>query len=178
MQWFYMPSTPQKLANIIDIGYERLYAMAEPEFQWDREPERVSVTQIKFNYRYLIQHMTNIIEPAYCKVRDLYLRIGADNIGSRIVIALRRYKNEKGNWPESLDDVRDLMPAEIFVDPINDGCFVYKLTDDGFTLYSKGKNNIDEEGQRENEDECGPDDRLIWPQKSRHAEKVDENNEG
>jgi hypothetical protein len=35
------------------------------------------------------------------------------------------------------------------------------FTDDGFRLYSKGENNIDEDGKYGD----GADDRLIWPQK-------------
>jgi len=176
--WFLIPSTPEKLAEIVDASYKRYYIMAQPDYDWHKEPNKLSFTAIRFNYRFIVEMMAGMEEEAYSKVHDLYLRITGDNMAGQVLIALRRYKNEKGRWPEGLDDVRPLAPAEIFVDPVNNGCFVYKLTDDGFTLYSKGKNNIDEEGQRENEDECGPDDRLIWPQKSRHAEKVDENNEG
>ena len=75
------------------------------------------------------------------------------------MIGLRRYKNKNGHWPESLDDIKSLAPAEIFVDPVNDDSFVYKLTEENFTLYSKGKNNIDENGEYQD----GADDRLIWP---------------
>ena len=66
---------------------------------------------------------------------------------------------------------------EIFVDPINNSSFVYKLTDDGFKLYSKGKNNIDENGEFKR---SGPDDWPIWPppSKKRMAEgaNTDANN--
>jgi hypothetical protein len=91
----------------------------------------------------------------------------ADKRGCQIIIALRRYKNKTGRWPESLDDVKDLASTEIFVDPINNSSFVYKLTDDNFTLYSKGKNNIDENGEYQD----GADDRLIWPPRSRKTQE-------
>jgi hypothetical protein len=64
-----------------------------------------------------------------------------------LTIALRRYKNKTGHWPDSLDEVKPLAAEEIFVDPMNGDSFVYKLTDENFRLYSKGKNNIDEDGQ-------------------------------
>ena len=83
------------------------------------------------------------------------------------MIALRRYKNKNGHWPESLDDMKSLAPKEIFVDPINGDSFVYKLTEENFTLYSKGKNNIDENGEYQD----GADDRLIWPRKSRKSKE-------
>jgi hypothetical protein len=43
--------------------------------------------------------------------------------------------------------VSEYVPAEAFIDLINNGSFVYKLTDENFTLYSQGKNGIDEGGR-------------------------------
>ncbi|MBW8039072.1 MAG: hypothetical protein FVQ85_03635 [Planctomycetes bacterium] len=87
--------------------------------------------------------------------------------GNRILIALRRYRNKSGRWPESLDIIQSSLQAEIFVDPFNNGSFVYKLTSDSFKLYSKGKNNIDEDEYE--------DDWTIWPPVSRKTknEKAD-----
>lgn len=96
------------------------------------------------------------------------------------MIALRRYKNKTGHWPENLEQVESFAPAEIFIDPINGGSFVYKLAEENFTLYSKGKNNIDEAGEYETEwaaDYSGykvkEDDQLIWPPKSHKTKKED-----
>jgi hypothetical protein len=159
--WFYMPSTPQKAKEIIDAEYERLYVMAKPDYGWQKKAEKPT-KMLRLNYRYLVERLVGILGPAYYKIHDLYLRLIADKRGSRIIIALRRYKNKNDNWPESLNDVKPLAPAEIFVDPINSSSFVYKTTEENFTLYSKGKNNIDEDGK---------DDYLIWPMKSHKAEK-------
>lgn len=162
-----MPSTPQKASEIIDAGYERLYAMAEPDFDWQKEPKKPSLCSIKLNLRYTIELGPCIMEPAFRRIHDLYLRNVANKRGSQITIPLRRYKNKHGHWPESLDDVKPFAPEEIFVDPINSGSFVYKLTEENFTLYSKGKNNIDENGKYKD----GADDWLIWPPKSRKSQE-------
>jgi len=125
-----------------------------------------------------------MLEKPYYRIHDLYLRLAADRRGSQLLIALRRYKNEHGRWPENLDDVKHLAPAEIFVDPINNDSFVYKLTEENFTLYSKGKNNIDDGGRRSRnigtscalawvDEEC--DDWLIWPRARRTSEAQKEN---
>jgi hypothetical protein len=107
------------------------------------------------------------------KVRDmnrlLYVRTLASRRGTHILIALRRHRIEHGNWPDSLDTIRPRLAPEILVDPFNKGEFVYKRTDDGFTLYSKGRNNVDEDGQYESGSERGPDDWPIWPPRSRRA---------
>lgn len=156
--WFYMPSTLQKAGEIIDSEYERLYAMAEPDFDWQKKVERPTI-MLRLNYRYLVERLTEILEPAYYRIHDTYLRTISQQRGTRLTIALRRYKNKTGFWPVNLDDIKSMAPAEIFVDPINGGDFVYEITEENFRLYSKGKNNIDEDGWYKD----GADDWPIWP---------------
>jgi len=68
------------------------------------------------------------------RIREIYLRQIAIRRGNRILIALRRYRNKTGRWPETLEGIKDLVPEEILVDPINGGSFVYRLTEENFTL--------------------------------------------
>ena len=183
LEWFFMPSTPQKAAKIIDVSYDRYYAMAKPNFDWKKEPGEFPITSLfstraRYNYQYLVTLLANMAEGGYYRFHDLYLRAAADNKGGRLIIALRRYKNKTGRWPENLDDIEPTAPAEIFVDPLNNDSFIYKLTADGFTLYSKGKNNIDEEGQYNTEMapdytriKVKEDDELIWPPKGRKTKE-------
>lgn len=168
LAWFVMPSTPEKLAGIVDKEYERFYAMADPEYDWSKEPKEVSITSlfstsVRLNYNYLVKLMADMAEESFYRIHDLYVRTIAEQRGSRIIILLKRYKNKNGSWPKNLQDIPSA-PAEILVDPINNGSFVYKLTDDGFMLYSKGKNNVDEDGKYSSTwPESKPDDWLIWP---------------
>jgi hypothetical protein len=95
----------------------------------------------------------------YQIARDRHLRTLVIRRGIYIMVALRRYKNENGHWPQTLDHIKPRVTEEILTDPHTNGPFVYKLTDDGFILYSKGENNIDEGGQSK----FAPDDIAIWP---------------
>jgi hypothetical protein len=156
--WFYMPSTPQKAGEVIGECYEKFYAMANPNFDWQKEVGKPA-KMLQLNYRHLVERMTEIIGPAYDGVHDAYLRAISQQRDALLTIALRRYKNKTGHWPGSLDEVKSLAAEEIFVDPLNGGSFVYKLTDGNFELYSKGKNNIDENGKYKD----GADDWPIWP---------------
>jgi hypothetical protein len=181
--WFGMPSTPQKAGEIIDVAYEQYYAMAQPDFDWAREPQSlVSILEemgwrsMRFNFRYFAELMAEMSGEGFYRVHDLYLRMVADKRGSQILVALRRYKNANGRWPESLDEVQTFVPAETLVDPINGGLFVYRLTDDGFTLYSRGRNNIDDGGERD--DKAGTDDWIIWSKRRRSCEPKEENADG
>lgn len=151
LRWFFMPYTPQKAGAIIDAAYERFYATAKSDFNWAKDTGEFSITSAKFNYRHIIDMQLYILEPFYQHIHNTYLRTIAQQRGARLTIALRRYKNQNGNWPESLDEVRSLAAEEIFVDPTNGGPFIYKLTDKNFTLYSRGKYRD------------GFDDWPIWP---------------
>jgi hypothetical protein len=164
--WFYMPSTPERAFEIIDTIHDELLKMPEPHFVWGKGPMEVPVSRIGFNYSRMLEFKWRTGQN-YSRVHELYMRVTADRQAARIIIGLRRYKNEHGRWPGSLEDVKPFASAEIFVDPINDGDYVYKLTDENFTLYSKGKNGIDEEGVRraEKPDGTKTDDILFWPRK-------------
>ena len=176
-----MPSSPKKVSKNMDSGFQRLYAMAEPDFDWGGSPKEFSINpmKVKFNWIYLTRTiadmMASMLEESYYSVHDQYLRNIAEQRGARVIFALRRYKNKTGHWPETLDDIKDLIPDEILVDSINGGSFVYRLTEENFTLYSKGKNNIDEGGERDKE--SGADDWLIWPPRTRKSKKEKANAE-
>jgi len=186
--WLFVPRTPEKLSRIVNDGFEKLYIMTKPDFDWSKEPKEVpieSFVQFKFklDFRRITELMAQSNEKLYFGLHDNYLRNSVKQRGTLLIIALRRYKNTYSHWPENLEEVKSFAPAEIFVDPINGDSFVYKLTEDNFTLYSTGKNAIDEGGQYESkwdpntyEHMVEKDDRLIWPRRSRKIkeEKADD----
>lgn len=90
---------------------------------------------------------------------DLYLRLVASRRGVRLLVGLRRYHDAHGRWPEQLDDLRLLVPAQALIDPYTGQLFVYKTAESGFRLYVKGPNRIDENGSRTG----AADDWQIWP---------------
>lgn len=181
LSWFYMPPTPQAAAKIIDSRFEEYSKMASADFDWTKEPtENFTPPLLPTPFGFRFRHWIIDSGESYYKIHDLYLRFMADRNGARLLIALRRYKNKNGQWPENLDGIASLVPAETLVDPINNGSFVYKLTEENFTLYSKGKNNIDENGQRtgrkfdlKTKQFVGKekDDWLIWPPRSRKTKE-------
>ena len=89
------------------------------------------------------------------------LRVEATRRATPILIALRRYKEETGVWPETLEQIGPKLSEEILTDPQNDGLFVYKREGDSFIFYSKGPNGVDEHGSYSRP----ADDWPIWPMK-------------
>ncbi len=99
--------------------------------------------------------------------RQADLRCIATGRGIRTLIAMKRYRSTTGHWPTSLNEIKASLPEEVLTDPLNCGPFVYKPAADVFSLYSKGRNSIDENGQH---DPNGPDDWPIWPSRGRDPE--------
>ena len=184
-----MPRNPQKVSVVIDTAFEKLYPLTDPNYNWPKETSDswlsfrdTNWTKLKFDFEYLLKTMIIPETSAYTKMHDIYLRVESDRRASLLLVAIRRYKNQNDSWPKSLDDIKNLTAEENLIDPVNGSSYVYKITDEGFTLYSKGKNNIDEDGQRESGKFDfktgtfvgeGADDRLIWPRKI-HRKKIDE----
>ena len=112
-------------------------------------------------------------------ILNLNTRYKATKTGSILIIAIRRYKNKYDDWPQSLDDVKNLTAATNFIDPFNGGNYVYRLAGDNFILYSKGENGIDENGKEGwiSGTENRADDKLIWPNSRKELEKLTENKE-
>ncbi len=170
--WFIMPSTPEKAFEVIDTIHNELLNMPEPYFVWGEGPKEIPFSRIGLNYSRLLELKWRTGQE-YSSAHSLYLRVTAERQATQIMIALRRYKNEHNQWPESLEDIKSLAPSEIFVDPINGGDYVYRLTDENFTLYSRGKNGIDEDGVRNliydpnipKWPTTKEDDILFWPRK-------------
>ena len=170
LAWLGMPPTPQKAAEILDASFDRYDAMTEPDFDWAKQPQKFdlfftkgNLNRSRLNFRYLARFLVDMSEGTYFDLHDAYLRNLAMRRGSRVLIALKQYHNEHGTWPDDLDAIKPNASAAALIDPQNNGSFVYKLTGDGFTLYSKGKNNVDEDGQHQSGSEKGPDDWPIWP---------------
>jgi hypothetical protein len=91
--------------------------------------------------------------------------------GTVILIALRRFRDKTGRWPQSLEQIKGLVGQEILTDPVNNGSFAYKPTETGFTLYSTGPNKIDDGGVSGDD----KDDRPIWPPPYRMTKKEQSN---
>ena len=179
LHWFYIPSSPQKAAELVDTIYQNYYEIVKPDFDWSKEPRELPITaRFKFmlnRYR-TMELLPGVSEKPYYRIHEQHLRLSTIIKASQLIIALRRHKNKHSHWPESLDEVKPFASAEIFVDPINGSSFVYKLADDSFKLYSKGKNNIDEDGKRDQwgYKPTGADDWLIWPPRGRKPKTEEE----
>jgi hypothetical protein len=137
--WFFVPSTPQKVANIVDATYKKYYAMAEPNFGWNKKPSEVQ-PQFKLNYHFVIEMLTNMSGETYYVIHERYLAHLARRRGSRLLAAISQYKIENNTWPANLDTIKSLVPAEALIDPASGKQFEYENHGKRFSLYGETVN--------------------------------------
>ncbi len=119
-------------------------------------------------YRYALIH---ILAPALDRVAEIAFRGKALHEATLTVLALQRYRQEKGAYPASLDELKqagyiDALPA----DPYGSGPLVYGSTGEHFTLYSVGSDFKDDGGTPGTDRKGNPQmwdmktgDSVFWP---------------
>ncbi|MHC4660935.1 MAG: hypothetical protein ACYS8W_04540 [Planctomycetota bacterium] len=61
--------------------------------------------------------------------------------------AIRTFKAENGRLPESLDELKELVPEKLLVDPCSGNKLIYKKLGNDFLLYGTGTNGKDDGGE-------------------------------
>jgi hypothetical protein len=88
------------------------------------------------DFRYL---GTNLLLPACAKVGDASLRCRAQLLAAACLIACERFRQARGRWPESLEELpKDLLPGGVPLDPYDGKPMRFERHDDGVTVYSIG----------------------------------------
>ncbi len=97
------------------------------------------------NQRFFVIHL---LMPATERISEIYYRARMGHEATLTILALKRWRLEKGQYPAALDDlVKAGLLKELPIDPFSDKPLTYKKTDDDFILYSVGQNFADEGGQ-------------------------------
>jgi len=92
------------------------------------------------------------------RIEEVYLRLLSQRRGARLLLGLRRYHNANDHWPDSLEEIRTLVPEQALIDPYTEQRFMYRREASEFLLYSKGPNRRDDNGQHNEK----ADDYQIW----------------
>lgn len=125
-------------------------------------------------YRYSLVHL---FIPALDRAYNYAYRIRALHEATETVLAIKRWRIEKGQYPMSLNElVMAGYIEKVPMDPYSDKPLVYKKSDDSFVLYSLGP-DFDDDGGVENPEDSqkrrqeGPGDEVFWPIPKSQAKK-------
>jgi len=119
-------------------------------------------------YRYGLVYL---FQPAEPRASELTFRAKATYEAVLTVLALQRYRLDRGTYPESLETL--VSEGYITVppmDPFSDKGLIYQPTNDDFLLYSVGEDFVDDGGKRgykegrvklwSSQSDC---DAVFWP---------------
>ena len=137
--WLYVPSSPEKIGQFVDAGFEKHYIMTRPDFDWNTQPDQLQPRSI-LNYGYMVELMTSLTYPVYYRIHEIYQKHLTFRRGSRLLIAIKQYHNENNIWPPNLDAIKSAAPAEAFIDPVTGNQLEYENHGERFSLYGETTN--------------------------------------
>ena len=162
-------------------GRSETVAKAEAIFDHQKELSLLSPYQRRARQMATISQMTGALPqdryplvrallPALDRVMELGYRGRALHEATLTILALQRYRQEKGSYPSALDELQragylDVLPA----DPYGAGSLSYKVTGSSFLLYSFGPDFRDDGGAsgrtQEGKSKAWVDkgDTVFWP---------------
>jgi hypothetical protein len=137
--------------------------------------KRIAAGSTKDMDTFVKEEYAKLASSAFCQ---LYVR-SAENVfseairtetarrGTRVMLAVTRYKAEKATWPAKLDDPALKLPTAVRSDPRSSGDLVYKIEGNAVRLYSVGRDGKDDGGKQlgaKYEGKPG-EDLILWPPK-------------
>lgn len=115
--------------------------------------------------------LLRLLSPAMQKVIILSWRNRADVESTLAIAALHIFKQEKGYWPENLQElVSTGYLISLPLDPYSDKPLVYKKIENGFTLYSFGTDFDDDGGKKPEKFASGRN--SVWPADGQDGDAV------
>jgi hypothetical protein len=147
LRWLSMPSNPEKAAAILDTCLDNYDFMAEPDFDWKKQPQEVDPFNKWNNFNRLMfynMHIEQFIADKWVESNystyNTYLRMLTQRRGSRLLLAIKKYYNQHGVWPSNLDTIKSAAPAEAFIDPVTGNPLEYENHGERFSLYGETAN--------------------------------------
>lgn len=169
------PNKEQTLrtANAFYDYYEKLSLKTALQGHIESEDMDKKVEEfLKGNY------FLNILTPAVLRVIQISHRLPVDVKGTLAMIAIFRYKADKGRYPQDLNQLLTTgYLKQLPMDSFSDKPLVYKKTEDNFMLYSIGPNFVDDGGEpgrdRKGRVKLWMDegDVVFWPQSESELKK-------
>jgi len=145
-----------KMYDYLDWASGKLPAELHKE---QKDPDKIAAEMVKGSY------ILKILVPAFGQIIKTSYRFQAHTKGLLTTIAILRYKTDKGEYPQKLDE---LVAAgylnELPIDPFSGGPLVYKRVNNDFTLYSFAEDYDDDNGSHDPKWASGGDgDYVFWP---------------
>ncbi|MBN2271475.1 MAG: hypothetical protein JXN61_12725 [Sedimentisphaerales bacterium] len=154
-------------ANELYDTFERRATMTPYQKRLAEVPSADDILNSLSHYRYSFLHM---MCPAIDRIAELGFRARTGHQATLTILAFKRWQAQKGSYPATLNDLVSAgLLQELPSDPYSDKPLVYRLTADGFTLYSLGPDFEDQAGATGKDRDGHPKawvddgDTVFWP---------------
>ncbi|MCH9023185.1 MAG: hypothetical protein IID32_10540 [Planctomycetes bacterium] len=154
-----------KAFNILDDMFEKEIHLTPWQIHTTTDTTAKDYLNSLPKFRYMLVHE---LVPTVNRASELVWRGRALHEATLTILALHRWKLQKGSYPDSLEELIDTGLLErLPLDPYSDRPLTYKKQGDDFILYSYAGDFDDDQG-RQNADRPWADreedgDRLFWP---------------
>jgi len=156
VRFYRMTFKPTFLAD--HAAYLRVMLEAAQQFERPYVPEEVIAAEMEIFKVQKRHRLTGFFAPATIRVKEIYLRAAAQMRITRAGLALLRYRETNGAFPDTLDALGLEGLADPFVEPSE---LLYRKTPDGFVVYSVGADQKDNDGSpRQPKGEADYD--IVW----------------
>ncbi len=155
----------QNLKGEVRNYYAFLQAQAK-KTPWETNEKKAELAQ-QMQQKMNSNPVLGIMAPALFRVAELGWRLKIDEDALRTIVAVLRYKQEKGGLPENLDElVKAGYLKQVPRDPFAPGAVTYKRKDDDFLLYSWA-GDFDDDGGTSSDWGRDGGDQVFWPVQKR-----------
>jgi hypothetical protein len=138
------PRQEQAFSRVVGEAEERYQRAMEQASRGDRLPPEMTPETIARQFVDLVWHPTFQTAQATLVAaghRDVFAGFTA------LSLALAAHLHECGSYPASLAELCPKYIADVPKDPFSDGEFLYRREEDGYLLYSVGRNGNDDGGR-------------------------------
>lgn len=158
--WFGVPSNPEAAADLVDQRFDH-YSERVQRGEQIGGIRRGTIWQGGLNLRSIIDWLAREQVNYYYPLRRQDLQHEALRRVTRILREIKQSYLRTGAWPASLDELIGPEPAGLYFDPVSELPFMYRISGEGFLLYSVGANGRDDGGTHAPGE--GKDDTIFWP---------------
>ena len=113
---------------------------------FEARPQLEAVEQRIEGLSQLLHPMSLVMLPSLTRAGEAQARHEAMLDLAQLGLAVEQFHAGTGAYPESLAEIADLLADGVPVDPFTGEPYAYRTTDDGFLLYSVGRNLTDDGG--------------------------------
>ncbi|MBI4243257.1 MAG: hypothetical protein HY606_04125 [Planctomycetes bacterium] len=146
------------MLKILSISFSPYYEIKDKIVEFEKEFGETSLRISSMRWRH---PLSSEFLPWLIREQKRWTENTAKLNGLRIALALKIYKAEKNEYPNFLDTLIPEYLPELPKDPFTGKDYIYRKEDDGFIVYSVGKNGKDDSGIFGEKSPGFPDD-LAW----------------